>query len=116
LPELDDIGEFRQMVDALHDVGIEVILDVAFNHTAEGGRLGPTFSFRGIDNLSYYRLQNENRRYYINDSGCGNTLNLGNPFVIQMVMDSLRYCVSITAMTVAAAFWTPCTRIQPCRQ
>ncbi|MGA0805358.1 MAG: glycogen debranching protein GlgX, partial [Pseudohongiellaceae bacterium] len=91
----DDIGEFRQMVDALHDAGIEVILDVAFNHTAEGGRLGPTFSFRGIDNLSYYRLQNENRRYYINDSGCGNTLNLGNPFVIQMVMDSLRYWVAV---------------------
>jgi glycogen operon protein len=91
----DDIGEFRQMVDALHDAGIEVILDVVFNHTAEGGRLGPTFSFRGIDNLSYYRLQNENKRYYINDSGCGNTLNLSNPFVSQMVMDCLRYWVTV---------------------
>jgi isoamylase len=90
-----DVGEFRQMVDALHDAGIEVILDVVFNHTAEGGRLGPTFSFRGIDNLAYYRLQNENRRYYINDSGCGNTLNLSNPFVIQMVMDCLRYWVTV---------------------
>lgn len=91
----DDVGEFRQMVDALHDAGIEVILDVVFNHTAEGGRLGPTLNFRGIDNLSYYRLQNENRRYYINDSGCGNTLNLSNPFVIQMVMDCLRYWVTV---------------------
>jgi isoamylase len=91
----DDPGEFRQMVDALHDAGIEVILDVVFNHTAEGGRMGPTFNFRGIDNLSYYRLQNENRRYYINDSGCGNTLNLSNPFVIQMVMDCLRHWVTV---------------------
>jgi len=91
----NDIGEFRQMVDALHDAGIEVILDVVFNHTAEGGRLGPTFNFRGIDNLSYYRLQAENKRYYINDSGCGNTLNFSNPFVIMMVMDSLRYWVTV---------------------
>jgi hypothetical protein len=69
------------MVNALHDAGIEVILDVVFNHTAEGGRLGPTLSFRGIDNLSYYRLQAENRRYYINDSGCGNTLDISRPYV-----------------------------------
>ena len=86
-----DIQEFRAMVDALHEAGIEVILDVAYNHTAEGNRLGPIFSLRGIDNLSYYRLQAENRRYYINDSGCGNTLNMSNPYVIMMVMDSLRY-------------------------
>lgn len=91
----DDIAEFRRMVDALHDAGIEVILDVVYNHTAEGGRLGPTFSFRGIDNLSYYRLQAENKRYYINDSGCGNTLNFSNPFVIRMAMDSLRYWVTV---------------------
>jgi isoamylase len=91
----NNIHEFREMVDALHDAGIEVILDVVFNHTAEGGRLGPTFNFRGIDNLSYYRLQAENKRYYINDSGCGNTLNLSNPFVIMMVMDCLRYWVKV---------------------
>ena len=90
----NDIAEFREMVAALHDAGIEVILDVVFNHTAEGGRLGPTLSFRGIDNLSYYRLQGENKRYYINDSGCGNTLDLANQFVIMLVMDSLRYWVT----------------------
>jgi glycogen operon protein len=90
----NDVAEFREMVDALHDAGIEVILDVVYNHTAEGGRLGPTFSFRGIDNLSYYRLQAENRRYYINDSGCGNTLDFANQFVLMMVMDSLRYWVT----------------------
>lgn len=94
----NDIGEFRRTVNALHDAGIEVILDVVYNHTAEGGRLGPSFSFRGIDNKSYYRLQAENQRYYINDSGCGNTLNLSNPFVIMLVLDSLRYWV--TAMGV----------------
>jgi isoamylase len=90
-----DIREFRAMVDALHDAGIEVILDVVYNHTAEGNRLGPTFSFRGIDNLSYYRLQAENKRYYINDTGCGNTLNMSHPYVIMMVMDSLRYWVTV---------------------
>jgi isoamylase len=90
----NDVVEFRDMIDALHDAGIEVILDVVFNHTAEGGRLGPTFSFRGIDNLSYYRLQAENKRYYINDSGCGNTLNFSHPFVVMLVMDCLRYWVS----------------------
>lgn len=90
----NDPAEFRAMVAALHDAGIEVILDVVLNHTAEGGRLGPTFSFRGIDNLSYYRLQAENRRYYINDSGCGNTLNMSHPYVLMLVMDSLRYWVT----------------------
>ena len=90
----DDIMEFRQMVDALHDAGIEVILDVVYNHTPEGGRLGPTFSFKGIDNLSYYRLQAENKRYYINDTGCGNTLNLSQPYVVMLVLDSLRYWVT----------------------
>jgi isoamylase len=90
-----DIREFRAMVDALHEAGIEVILDVVYNHTAEGNRLGPTFSFRGIDNLSYYRLQAENKRYYINDTGCGNTLNMSHPYVIMMVMDSLRYWVTV---------------------
>lgn len=90
-----DIYEFREMVDHLHDANIEVILDVAYNHTAEGGNKGPTYSFRGIDNLSYYRLQAENKRYYINDSGCGNTLNVMHPQVIRMIMDSLRYWVQV---------------------
>ncbi len=92
--ESGNVHEFRDMVSALHDAGIEVILDVVYNHTAEGGRMGPTFSLRGIDNLSYYRLQAENPRYYINDTGCGNTLNFSNSCVIRLVMDSLRYWVT----------------------
>lgn len=84
-------GEFRQMVDTFHEAGIEVLLDVVYNHTSESNHLGPTLSFRGIDNASYYRLQAENPRYYINDTGCGNTLNINHPRVMQMVMDSLRY-------------------------
>ncbi len=90
----NDIYEFRTMVDAIHDAGMEVILDIVFNHTAEGNRLGPTLSFKGIDNLSYYRLQPDDRRYYINDTGCGNTINVLHPRVIQMIMDCLRYWVS----------------------
>jgi len=90
-----DPMEFRALVDRLHDAGIEVIMDVVFNHTAEGGRLGPTFSFKGIDNLSYYRLQAENPRYYINDTGCGNTINVCNPAVLRLVMDALRYWVTV---------------------
>ena len=86
-------GEFRRSVDALHDAGIEVILDVVYNHTAEGNELGPTLSFKGIDNASYYRLMPDDRRYYINDTGTGNTLNLSHPRVMQMVADSLRYWV-----------------------
>ncbi|WP_300477919.1 glycogen debranching protein GlgX [Shewanella sp.] len=91
----DDIGEFRAMVDALHGAGIEVILDVVYNHSAEGSRLGPTFSFRGIDNLSYYRLHPNDKRFYINDTGCGNTLNINHPRMLQLVLDSLRYWVEI---------------------
>jgi len=91
LSDESNVMEMRQMVDLYHDAGLEVILDVVFNHTAEGGRLGPTLSFRGIDNLSYYRLQNEDRSFYINDTGCGNTFNLSHPRVIQLVMDCLRY-------------------------
>ncbi len=83
--------EFREMVERFHDAGLEVILDVVFNHTAEGDHLGPTLSFRGIDNASYYRLLPEDSRYYINDTGCGNTLNITHPRVLQMVMDSLRF-------------------------
>jgi isoamylase len=91
----DDVLEFRQMVTAFHQAGIEVILDVVYNHTAEGNRLGPTYSFRGIDNLSYYRLSPSEPRYYINDTGCGNTLNIAHPNVLQLVMDSLRYWVEV---------------------
>ncbi|MGL5046046.1 MAG: glycogen debranching protein GlgX, partial [Shewanella sp.] len=90
-----DIGEFRAMVDALHGAGIEVILDVVYNHSAEGNRLGPTLSFRGIDNLSYYRLHQNDKRFYINDTGCGNTLNINHPRMLQLVLDSLRYWVEI---------------------
>jgi isoamylase len=84
---------FRDMVRAYHDAGIEVILDVVYNHTAEGNELGPTLSFKGIDNFSYYRTLPDNHRYYINDTGTGNTLNTSHPRVLQMVMDSLRYWV-----------------------
>ncbi|WP_394200243.1 glycogen debranching protein GlgX [Shewanella waksmanii] len=90
-----DINEFRQMVSALHKAGIEVILDVVYNHTAEGDCLGPTYSFRGIDNLSYYRLHPQQPRYYINDTGCGNSVDLSNPHVLRLVMDSLRYWVEV---------------------
>ncbi len=89
------ILDFQAMVRRFHDAGIEVILDVVYNHTAEGSELGPTLSFRGIDNASYYRLLDENPRYYVNDTGCGNTLNITHPRVLQMVMDSLRYWVEI---------------------
>jgi len=85
--------DFKTMVLRLHDAGIEVILDVVYNHTAEADQLGPTLSFRGIDNLSYYRLDPHNRRYYLNETGCGNALDLTHPRVLQMVMDSLRYWV-----------------------
>jgi glycogen operon protein len=81
------------MIRAFHDAGIEVILDVVYNHTAEGNELGPTFSFKGIDNFSYYRTLPDQHRYYINDTGTGNTLNTSHPRVLQMVMDSLRYWV-----------------------
>ena len=87
------ISEFRDMVKALHSRRIEVLLDVVYNHTAEMGGDGPTLSFRGIDNLLYYRLQNGDLALYENWSGCGNCLNLSNPMVLQMVMDSLRYWV-----------------------
>ena len=85
--------EFKAMVRALHRAGIEVLLDVVYNHTAEGTHRGPTLSFRGIDNLAYYRLRPEDRREYLDVSGCGNTLDLGHPRVLQLVLDSLRYWV-----------------------
>ncbi|HMO37333.1 MAG TPA: glycogen debranching protein GlgX, partial [Gemmatales bacterium] len=87
----EHVNEFKQMVKDLHRAGIEVILDVVYNHTAESGHLGPTFSFRGIDNRSYYRLNPDDRRRYIDYSGCGNTPNLVHPRTMQLVMDSLRY-------------------------
>nr|WP_288255811.1 glycogen debranching protein GlgX [uncultured Pseudomonas sp.] len=85
------ISEFKEMVAHLHKAGLELILDVVYNHTAEGNERGPTLSMRGIDNASYYRLLPDERRYYINDSGTGNTLDLSHPCVLQMVTDSLRY-------------------------
>ncbi|EMV9402168.1 glycogen debranching protein GlgX [Klebsiella michiganensis] len=87
----EGIAGFRDMVRAFHDAGIEVILDVVYNHTAEGNELGPTLSFKGIDNFSYYRTMPDRHRYYINDTGTGNTVNTSHPRVLQMVMDSLRY-------------------------
>ncbi len=87
------VVEFKQMVKALHAAGIEVILDVVYNHTAEGNHLGPTLCFRGIDNAAYYRLVQNDRRYYMDYTGCGNTLNMMHPRVLQIIMDSLRYWV-----------------------
>ena len=84
---------FRHMVDRFHEAGIEVILDVVYNHTAEGDHRGPTLSFRGLDNASYYKLLAGQPRYYVNDTGCGNTLNVSHPFVLRMVLDSLRFWV-----------------------
>ena len=87
------ISEFKTMVKTLHSAGIEVILDVVYNHTAEGNQMGPTLSFRGIDNASYYRLLPDDPRYYMDFTGTGNTLNLQHPRVLQLIMDSLRYWV-----------------------
>lgn len=89
----DPVNEFKSMVKALHKAGIEVILDVVYNHTAEGNHLGPTLCFRGIDNAAYYRLMPDNPRYYRDYTGCGNTLNMMHPRVLQLIMDSLRYWV-----------------------
>ena len=88
------VQEFRAMVKELHAAGIEVILDVVYNHTAEGNHLGPTLSFKGIDNPAYYRLVDDDRRYYMDYTGTGNSLNAGNPHSLQLIMDSLRYWVS----------------------
>jgi len=87
------VSEFKTMVKALHSAGIEVILDVVYNHTAEGSHLGPTLCFRGIDNAAYYRLVADNPRYYVDYTGTGNTLNMMHPRVLQLIMDSLRYWV-----------------------
>jgi len=87
------IAEFKSMVKALHEAGIEVILDVVYNHTAEGNHLGPTLSFRGIDNAAYYRLSEDDKRYYQDYTGCGNSLNVRSPHALQLIMDSLRYWI-----------------------
>lgn len=87
------VYEFKTMVKTLHSAGIEVILDVVYNHTGEGNHLGPTLSFRGIDNAAYYRLSPDNPRYYMDYTGCGNTLNVRHPRTLQLIMDSLRYWV-----------------------
>ncbi|WP_193367804.1 glycogen debranching protein GlgX [Pelagibius marinus] len=84
---------FREMVRRLHAAGIEVILDVVYNHTAEGDQNGPTLSFRGLDNAAYYRLQQGQKRFYVNETGCGNTLNVAHPYVLRLVLDSLRWWV-----------------------
>src|SRR5258705_3484028 len=88
------VSEFKSMVRALHREGIEVILDVVYNHTGEGNQLGPTLCFRGFDNASYYRLVENDRRYYLDYTGCGNTLDMTHPRVLQLIMDSLRYWVA----------------------
>ncbi|ABY23453.1 isoamylase [Renibacterium salmoninarum ATCC 33209] len=88
------IQEFKAMVRALHRAGIEVILDVVYNHTAEGNQLGPTLSFRGIDNAAYYRLVDDDEQYYMDYTGTGNSLNVRNPHSLQLLMDSLRYWVT----------------------
>jgi glycogen operon protein len=86
--------EFKTMVKTLHSAGIEVILDVVYNHTAEGSHMGPTLCFRGIDNAAYYRLMHGDPRYYMDYTGCGNTLNMQHPRVLQLIMDSLRYWIT----------------------
>ncbi|TFD67424.1 glycogen debranching protein GlgX [Cryobacterium sp. Hb1] len=87
------VQEFKGMVRSLHAAGIEVILDVVYNHTAEGNHMGPTLSFKGIDNEAYYRLMSDDKRYYMDYTGTGNTLNVRHPHVLQLIMDSLRYWV-----------------------
>ncbi|HEV7956699.1 MAG TPA: glycogen debranching protein GlgX, partial [Marisediminicola sp.] len=88
------VQEFKGMVRAMHDVGIEVILDVVYNHTAEGNHLGPTLSFKGIDNEAYYRLVEDDQQYYMDYTGTGNSLNVRHPHSLQLIMDSLRYWVT----------------------
>ena len=86
----EQVGEFKTMVKTLHDAGIEIILDVVYNHTAEGNQMGPTLSFRGIDNASYYRLNDGDKSHYVDYTGCGNSLNVRHPHSLQLIMDSLR--------------------------
>jgi glycogen operon protein len=90
----EQVAEFKAMVRALHEAGIEVILDVVYNHTAEGNQLGPVLSFKGIDNAAYYRLVADNPRFYYDTTGTGNSLHVGHPHTLQLIMDSLRYWVT----------------------
>lgn len=92
-PAGSQVQEFKRMVKALHSAGMEVILDVVYNHTAEGGRGGPTLSFRGLDNGAYYRLASHDQERYVDYTGCGNSMNMRHPHVLQLIMDSLRYWV-----------------------
>jgi isoamylase len=89
----EQVREFKSMVRAFHQAGIEVVLDVVYNHTAEGNHLGPTLSLRGLDNAAYYRMMPDDRRYYMDFTGCGNTLNMTHPRALQLIMDSLRYWI-----------------------
>ena len=89
----EQVLEFKQMIKALHHAGIEVLLDVVYNHTAEGNHLGPMLSFKGIDNAAYYRLKPDEPRYFMDYTGTGNSLNMRNPYVLQLLMDSLRYWI-----------------------
>jgi isoamylase len=91
----EQVAEFKDMVKAMHKAGIEVILDVVYNHTAEGNEMGPTLSFKGIDNATYYRLVESDKRYYMDYTGTGNTLNANLPNVLRLMMDSLRYWVEV---------------------
>jgi glycogen operon protein len=111
-----DLAEWKAMVRCLHEAGIEVMVDVVYNHTAEGNHLGPTLSFKGIDNASYYRLVPGEERFYWDSTGCGNTVNLSHPRVLQMVMDSLRHWVEVMGVdgfrfdltsTLARDHWNP---------
>ena len=124
----EQVREFKAMVKTLHAAGIEVILDVVYNHTAEGNQYGPTLSFKGIDNQAYYRLVGDDPRYYMDYTGTGNTLNMLHPRTLQLVMDSLRYWIidmhvdgfrfdlaapwraAFTRWVSSPAFWTSSTR------
>jgi isoamylase len=99
----EQVGEFKTMVKTLHDAGIEVILDVVYNHTAEGNEMGPTLCFRGIDNASYYRLDDGNKARYVDYTGCGNSLNVRHPHSLQLIMDSLRYWILEMHVDLASA-------------
>ena len=90
-----NLSQIQTMVRTLHEAGIEVILDVVYNHTGEGNQMGPSLCFRGIDNPTYYRLSEENPRYYMNDTGCGNMLNFDNPATLELVLNSMRYWVEV---------------------
>jgi len=111
------LDAFRTTVARLHDAGIEVMLDVVYNHTAEGNHMGPTLSLRGIDNASYYWLRKDNPRFYDDFTGCGSSVNLTHPRVLQMVMDSLRYwsrSAMLTAfVSISPPRWRVAGRLRP---